>query len=232
MKCLRCGAELQDTGTFCPECSKVTSIPLPPSPFMSQKIVLPKRTPAQSIKKPEPKKVTKKKGPKGGVWMGLCAILLLLTAALVFQGAYIYKDREKVSAELARVRSIEDECVRLTTLLHNAEQEVADLEAELNDLGTGSYLEARNELKEARTTIDTLTTNLARAEASVADLQAQLELLREKTEFFDSHIVFVQEDETNYYHCYDCESFTRNGYRAYNKQQAVFLGYTPCPHCQ
>ena len=53
-----------------------------------------------------------------------------------------------------------------------------------------------------------------------------------KAEFFDSHIVFVQEDETNYYHCYDCESFTRNGYRAYNKQQAVFLGYTPCPHCQ
>lgn len=231
MKCLRCGTELKDSTVFCPECSKVTSVPLPASPYMSKKIVIPKRTPAQSIKKQEPKK-TAKKERHPGPWILVSFLLILLTAAMALQGVFTYQEKERLNTELTRLQSVEDECVRLTDLLRQSQQEVSSLEEELSNLGSDAYLEARNELKEVQETMDALSSELSRAKESVTSLEAQQELLREKTEFFDAYIVFLQEDNTDIFHSFDCEKFTRHGYRAYNKQQALSLGYSPCPDCQ
>lgn len=231
MKCLRCGTELKDSNVFCPECNKVTSVPLPSSPFMSKKIELPKRTPAQSIKKQEIKKSTKKEA-SAGRWILLSLFLLLLCGALILQGAYIYEENDRITAELARLQSAEDECVRLTDKLRKAEEEVRTLEEELTNLGSGSYLEVRAELKEAKETVDRLNNDLARWEEAYTDLESRTEILREKADFFVSHIVFVQDDKTNHFHSYDCDKFSRNGYLAYNKEQALSLGYEPCPICQ
>lgn len=231
MKCLRCGTELTDSAVFCPRCSEVTSVPLPASLATNKKIVIPKRTPAQSIKKPEPKKSAKKER-RTGPWLTVSILLLFLLGAMVLQGTYTYREKARAEAELSRLQSVEDECVRLTEKLRQSEQAVSDLEAELVALGSDAYLEARNDLKEAEKTIEELSSQLAKEKENVASLGAQLELLREKTDFLDAHIVFLQEDNTDIFHSFDCEKFTRNGYRAYNKQQALSLGYFPCPDCQ
>ncbi len=230
MKCLRCGTDLKDSTVFCPDCSKVTSVPLLPSPYLSRKPLLPKRKPAQSIKKAEPKKTVKKES-RSGRWILISALLLLLSATLILQCAYSYGKNKALSAEVARLQSVEDECVRLTDKLRQAEQDVASLEKELEDLGTDAYLRTREELKLSQEENSRLTEELARTLESILDLEGRLELLQEKTEFFDTYIVFLQEDGTNHFHSFDCEKFTRHGYRAYNKQQAIALGYLPCPNC-
>jgi predicted nuclease with TOPRIM domain len=92
-------------------------------------------------------------------------------------------------------------------------------------------LESREELKLTQSENTLLKEELQKSQEQVASLEAQLITLLEKAEFFDTHIVFVQEDGTNSFHRYDCDKFARNGYRAYNKEQALSLGYIPCEDC-
>ncbi len=230
MKCLRCGAELNESAVFCTACSKVTSVPLPSSPYLNKKIQLPKRKPAQNVRKAEPKKPAKKE-TRVGRWILISALLFLLSASLLLQGVYLYNKKESFAAEVARLQSVEDECVRLTEMLRQAQEDAMALEKELEDLGTDSYLRTREELKLSQEENTRLTEELSRAQESIRDLESRLELLREKTEFFDTYIVFLQEDGTDYFHSFDCEKFIRHSYRAYNKQQALALGYLPCPNC-
>ena len=231
MKCLRCGTELKDSTVFCPDCSKVTSIPLQPSAYLSRKISLPRRKPAQSIKKTEGKRSAPKNRNTGG-WILLSAVLLLVCALFLFQSVYTYDRKEELAQELARLQAVEDECVRLTDKLRQAESEVESLEQELSNLGSSSYLIVRKELKTVRAQNADLTRELNRAREDLAELESRLEQLQDKAGFLDAHIVFLQDEDPTVFHSYSCEKFTRNGYRAYNKQQALSLGYTPCPHCQ
>ena len=231
MKCIRCGTELKDSSVFCPDCSQVASVPLTLSPYMNKKIVIPKRKPPQNTQKAEPKK-TSQKPPRASRWILFSGLLLLLTALMILQGAYTYREKEAYAAEVARLQAVEDECVRLTDKLRQAESAVSTLEEELKNLGSDAYLRTWEELKQAEEEIDRLTGELSRAQTTIEDSEKQLELLKEKTDFFDTYIVFLQEDGTDLFHSYDCETFTRLGYKAYNKQQAVYLGYRPCPLCQ
>ncbi len=229
MKCLRCGAELKDSTVFCAECSRVAAVPLKTSPYLTKKIVLPTRKPSQSIKKSEVKKARKHR-PWGWV---LCSLLLfLLCGALLLQAAYSTLQNRQAQQELDRLQSVEDECVRLTDKLRQTEDTVSSLEEELSKLGSSAYLELREDLNQVQSEKSALSEELTQARSRVEALEAQIEELREKTEFFDTHIVFMQEDGSNRFHSYDCEKFTRNGYWAYNKQQAVTMGYHPCPLCQ
>ncbi len=231
MKCLRCGTELKDSTMFCPECTKVTAVPLQSSAYLNRKISLPKRKPAQSIKKPDPK-LTAPKNRRVGGWILLSALLLLVCALFLLQGVYTYDQKQELSQELARLQGVEDECVRLTDKLRQAEAEAEALEQELSSLGSSSYLIVRRELKNAQTKNANLTRELNRTQDELKKLTEQLQQLREKADFLDAHIVFLQDEDPTVFHSYSCEKFTRNGYRAYNKQQALSLGYTPCPHCQ
>ena len=231
MKCLRCGIDLKDNSVFCPDCSKVTSVPLQSSAFLSRKIVLPKRKPSQSIKKPEGKNPTRKQRKAGG-WILLSALLLLITSACVLLGAYAYDRSNRLAEEVARLHGFEDECVRLTDMLRQAEAEVASLEEELSGLGSASYLAIRKELKAVQAENDALMKELNRARADLAALESRMEQLMDKAELLDTHIVFLQDEDPTVFHSYNCEKFTRNSYRAYNKQLALSMGYTPCPQCQ
>ena len=53
MNCLRCGRRIDEGKTFCPDCEKLVSQPLPDSPFLDRRIVLPERkaTPRQAEKR-------------------------------------------------------------------------------------------------------------------------------------------------------------------------------------
>lgn len=231
MKCLRCGTDLKDSTVFCPDCSKVASVPLQTSVYLNRKIILPKRKPSQSVKKAESKTPARKQR-RAGSWMVLCAILLLVIGALLIHGAYTYDQKKQLAQEVEQLHAFEDECVRLTNKLREAEAEVTSLEEELSRLGSSSYLAIREELKTVQAEKDALTRELSRAQSDLTELQGQLEQLIDKAEFLDDYIVFLQDGEPTVFHSYDCEKFTRNGYRAYNRQLALSLGYTPCPHCQ
>lgn len=231
MKCLRCGAEVKDRSMFCPDCNKVVSVPLKPSPYLNRKVCLPKRRPVQTIKRPEEKKPEKKQHRAGG-WILFSALLLLVCAAFLLQGAYIYEQKGELEEEITRLQFAGDECVRLTDQLRQAEGEIEALEQELSRLGSTAYLQIREDLKQTQAKNEALIQELDRTQDEIASYEAQWELSREKLDFFDTHIVFLQDDDPNVFHSYDCEKFTRNGYRAYNKQQAIALEYTPCLHCQ
>ena len=57
------------------------------------------------------------------------------------------------------------------------------------------------------------------------------ELVSEKIQFFDTYVVFVEDDGTNLYHKYDCKRFKGNSFWAYNLAAADDNGYRPCPLC-
>jgi hypothetical protein len=53
----------------------------------------------------------------------------------------------------------------------------------------------------------------------------------QKLEFFDEYVVFVEDDGTNLYHKYECDKFKGDYFWAYNTDQAIDIGYVPCPRC-
>lgn len=59
----------------------------------------------------------------------------------------------------------------------------------------------------------------------------ELEQNRNKLDFFDEYIVLVENDNTNWYHKYECYRFKQRDFWAYNIDQAENLGYEPCPNC-
>ena len=54
---------------------------------------------------------------------------------------------------------------------------------------------------------------------------------KKKADFLDSYIVFVQDDNTNYYHSYDCPKFNSSTFWAYSRSLAKSQGYIACPSC-
>ena len=58
----------------------------------------------------------------------------------------------------------------------------------------------------------------------------ELEQNRNKLGFFDD-LVFVENDNTDWYHKYDCYRFKQRDFWAFNIDQSDDLGYEPCPNC-
>lgn len=54
---------------------------------------------------------------------------------------------------------------------------------------------------------------------------------RDKLNFLDEYVVFIEDDSTNWYHKYECYRFKGRDFWAYNIDQAENLGYEPCPNC-
>ena len=55
--------------------------------------------------------------------------------------------------------------------------------------------------------------------------------LQEKADFMDTYIVFVEDDNTNLYHKYDCSRFKQEYFLAFNIDAAKDQGYSPCSLC-
>ena len=228
MNCLRCGSECKETDLFCAECSKTVSVPLEDSPYLNTQISLPNRKPVPSAKKTEPKKERRRRPWR---WIIATILLALLSTALLLQLGYTLVSRYEAQRELLRLGSVEDECVRLTEQLNEAQRNLSLLQEQLASSGNATSSELHKALAQAQIENIDLQAQLDHWKAQSAELRAQIDALSQKTDFYDSHIVFVQDDGTKHYHCYDCESFGQTGYWAYNTQQAISLGYLPCPRC-
>ena len=125
MKCLRCGKEMKTKGSFCADCNATTVVPLEDSPYLQKQIVLPQRKPVQKPKKPEVKKQRK---PETKPRRLFCILLCLICITLLLQLGYVLREQQKYRAEIARLQSVEDECVLLTDKLRQAEVRILELE--------------------------------------------------------------------------------------------------------
>ena len=96
MKCLRCGRDATQA-SFCESCRPTVQEPLRESSYLHTRIVLPTRKEQPIVKKPEPKKERKRR-PWGLIFS--TALLSLLCAALLLQGAFYAYGKAQLRTEL------------------------------------------------------------------------------------------------------------------------------------
>lgn len=125
MKCLRCGRELKTKGSFCDECNLTAAIPLEDSAYLQKKVSLPQRKPAQKPKKVEGKKTREVQAKPRRLF---CMVLCLICIGLMFLSGYLIAEHFQHREEIARLSSVEDECVMLTDKLRQAEARILELE--------------------------------------------------------------------------------------------------------
>ena len=196
----------------------------------------------------------KKSNVKG--WKILCVILtLLLCGTLV----YSVMEHGHLESEKVRLRTKEADLALRMEELDDLEAQVANLTAELMDADAQlsqkeqmiqDLLKRISEIENSKGegSLDETTQELERLEnenvgllAMIDDLKAQLATLKkqaeslakdtEKARFLDDYVVFVEDNNTSYYHTYDCTAFSRTNFWAYSRKLAESQGYTPCPVC-
>ena len=160
-------------------------------------------------------------------------------------GAADSEHSQNTSNYIQQVADLEQELCQLEGDQKSLEAQVTALE-EANKTMT----EERKELDE---TLEQLTQERDNLQYELEDLQDRYDLLvenyrnnadggtgpdttlyltyKKKADFLDSYIVFVQDDNTNYYHSYDCPKFNSSTFWAYNRSLAKSQGYIACPSC-
>ena len=207
---------------------------------------------------PQPEAAQTKKRKKSRVmgWKSLCVVLTLLLCGSVVYSVMQYGHLE---SEKTRLRTKKADMALRVAEVENLEAQVADLTAELMDadsLLSKKEQEIQDLLKriadiesaQGQEGLDETTQELERLErenvellAMVDELKAQLKTVKaqaadmqkdaEKAQFLDEYVVFVEDNDTGYYHTYDCTAFSRKNFWAYSRKLAESQGYTPCPVC-
>ena len=99
-------------------------------------------------------------------------------------------------------------------------------------LGLNLYqLGAKSDMEESLTQNQELEQELEQEKEQNSELQQKLKQNRNKIDFFDEYIVCVEDDNTGWYHKYECFRFRGREFWVYNIDQAKSLGYKPCPDC-
>ena len=117
----------------------------------------------------------------------------------------------------------------------------------VNRVGFGIYRHLKNhetlqEAEAAKQTlqeqVDTLTAESAELTAKLESAQSDYDALKakyntmsDKMGWVDTYVVYVENDGTNYYHCYECSSFKKQSFWVYNRKLAENKGFTACPVC-
>lgn len=143
-----------------------------------------------------------------------------LTLQLEESQTQLEEKDQQIAALKAQLNSSQSNLTQDQYDLVVKEQELAQLEEEnLELLALCDELQLRiDELEEARSTLETAL-DMAR-------------VYKDKAEFMDSYVVFVESDGSNHYHTYDCSNFTRSKFWAYSRKLAEAQGFDPCPVCK
>ena len=97
--------------------------------------------------------------------------------------------------------------------------------------GTTDYTELEEENKELRSELIEWKQKYNTAKESLEYYEDGYSDNENRLAFYDSVVVFVENDGTDYYHKYECNKFIGNDFWAYNVEYAEYLGYTACPKC-
>ena len=261
MNCIKCGKAIPDGELFCLQCSlnptvmeleKTAPPPSYPTPKGTMQTPRPVRptppTPAPS------RKGTEKRHPRKTAAILSVALVLCLGLLLWREGTLrVEKNRLRAeTSELAErekaLTDLNEEIDALKGELEVAKQTAAAKEEALKELeaafdGSKSTMsQTQYDMAAQKLELERVRSDYAALEAEAAALTQQLaeaeQLLeqsvtdREKAGFMDSHVVFVENNNTGYYHTYDCENFPKNSFWAYSRKLAESNSYKPCPVCK
>ena len=90
-------------------------------------------------------------------------------------------------------------------------------------LCVSEFVFLKSEVKEQKATIE-VWNKIAN------DKNAEMKQLKDKCDFYDCCVVFC-DDESDFYHTYECEEWNRNSFYVFNSENAETQGYKPCPKC-
>lgn len=106
--------------------------------------------------------------------------------------------------------------VYLYTRVLEHSDEIAKLQSELTSM------ESKN------TRLKTKNNNL---QNQISNLAGELDVCYQEINFIDEFVVFVENDETDLYHKYQCYKFKGKSFWVFNVSAAIGEGYSPCPLC-
>lgn len=187
--------------------------------------------------------------------LAACVVLILTQYGnLLVEKNRIRAKEADLDLRQTEIESLYDQLETLTATLDEnkiviaaKEQEIQDLTKRLAesqssqnqgayDLTTAEQELARleNENKELLSLADEQEQEIDELEKAAAALEyelSQAEAYKVKSDFLDSYVVFVENDDTNVYHTYDCGRFSKSNFWAYSRKLAEAQGFVPCPAC-
>ena len=105
--------------------------------------------------------------------------------------------------------------------------EMYELKAQISNLNE-EIIKKDEEIIENDKTLDGKMGELGR---EISKLNKEIIEKDKKLDFFDSYVVFVEDDGSNLYHNYDCYRFLGNDFWAFNIDAAKDEGYRACSVC-
>ena len=258
--CIKCGTEIPEGELFCQECSlnagstmfEETQTARHHAPVGKMQTPVP-----VSHVHTEHSQSQRKKKSSRGLKVALALVTVLLLGALGFLGSQ-YGDIQQaknrlrtkeadVALRLQEVEDLESEIADLTSQLDTANATVEQQDHEIQELmqrlstsqssqSQGEYdlTQTERELQRLENENMELLALSDDLKAQIDDLKAQVEVLtpaQAKADFLDKYVVFVEDDDSGFYHSYDCSQFSKKDFWAFSRKLAEHEGYTPCPIC-
>lgn len=143
----------------------------------------------------------------------------------------IAEQKDKVSQLSARLTEAEDEITRLEQVLNTYRMQGSEIDQSLRELQEDN-LQLTEENKTYAAQVEALEKQEKTLQEKLNALESRNAALEQLASFIDRHVVFIENDGTNYYHSYGCSRFKKQSYWAYSTNLAISQGYTPCPDCQ
>ncbi len=257
-RCIKCGREIPEGELFCLECSmNPGSSPLRKGQTAvisdsGGRMQAPKPTRTQTaVKMPSSKR------GGSGTKTALIVVSLMLVGVLAFlvwqyddlrkertfldarQDAMQIKEQENEELQ-AQVEELLQEQQRLQEDLEEKEQELKALNNQLSG-SQNSQTQSAFDLSNAQAELQRLEEENQQLLLLEQDLEKEINRLtmaltaaqgfQTKSEFMDKYVVFGNNNNTGYYHTYDCEKFAKTNFWAYSRTLAESSGFKPCPDC-
>ena len=249
-QCIKCGRNIPDGELFCTQCSK-----LPIIAEINNATVHPMadgRRSGKKEKKPVPASVrqaptAKAKSRLKVPFIVACILLVVCVGVIVGQQVSFQTEENQLRTQqmqLERDRAAMEQTDRLYAQakldLQDAQQQLKDKDQELKDLSA--------RLAKSQSTQNQGQYDLEQTSAELATLQQEYDTLKEeydkmaqaveaaakfkeKAQFLDKYVVFVENNGTRLYHKYDCEDFIGDSFWTYSPKLAQAQGFSACPKC-
>ena len=252
MYCLRCGREIPDGELFCQECAKK---PLArKEPFETH--VRSHPPVPQGVQRSEPAEKKRSRLVLPLVLISLLCLLLGGAAFYFYRQSSVWKaslairtseltQKEAQLTDLQGERdAVQAKLDAANATVRDQENKIADLQKQLSaqqnaaaqtEYDAAAAQKTISDLTDAnkvlQTQLDAKEQTLAGVESNLTSMTARYQTAKEKADFLDTYIVFVNNDGTKLYHTYDCPNFVKDNFWAYSRKLAENFGYRPDSAC-
>lgn len=138
--------------------------------------------------------------------------------------------QSQLAAAQKNLEQMEETVSELQAQLHGSESSMT--QAQYDMTSQQQKLEKlTGENTELLSMVDSLESQIGLLNDQIAGLKTSSEAYKEKADFMDSYVVFVNNDGSKVYHRYDCPEFKKDSFWAYSRKLAESNGYTACPIC-